>query len=96
MALFGGKGKETAEEKEARQVAELMEKYGLENISNKDADAIRRILKDLAGTGFMKTGLALSGVKAEEQVKIGYLSALFEQNWIMIRQLDRIASLLEK
>lgn len=95
MALFG-KEKETKEEKEARQVAELMQKYGLETLNPKDTESIRRIMSNLAGTGLMKTGLALSGAKAEEQVKIGYLSAIFEQNWIMIRQLDRIAAALDK
>lgn len=95
MALFG-KEKETREEKEARQIAELMRKYGLETLDPKDAESIRRIMGNLVGTGLMKTGLVLSGIRAEEQVKIGYLSAIFEQNWIMIRQLDRIATALDK
>lgn len=95
MAIFG-KDKESKEEKEARKVTELLEKYGLENISDKDIESIRRILNELAGTQLMKTGSLLSGMKTEEQIKVNYLSALFEQNWIMIRQLDRIAKLLEK
>lgn len=94
MAFFSNAPKETKEEKEARQVAELMEKYGLEHISKQDAEAIKRILGDLAGKNLMRTGLALSGVKPEEQVKMDYLSVLMEQNWIMIRQLDRITRLL--
>ena len=93
MALFGST-KETKEEKEARRVQELMQKYGLENISKVDADSIERILGDLAGKNLMRTGLALSGVKAEDQVKMDYLSAMMEQNWIIIRQLDRISKIL--
>lgn len=93
MALFGST-KETKEEKEARRVQELMQKYGLENISKVDADSIERILGDLAGKNLIRTGLALSGVKAEDQVKMDYLSALMEQNWIIIRQLDRISKIL--
>jgi hypothetical protein len=87
--------KETKEDKEARQVAEYMAKYGLNSLNEKDAATIRQILYDLAGTGLMRTGLALGGIKAEEQVKISYLSAIYNQNWIMIRQLDRIADLLK-
>lgn len=95
MALFGGK--ETKEEKEARQIADLMAKYGLEDLADpRDKEAVRKIASDLAGSGLMKAGVALSFGKAEDQLKIGYLSALVEQNWIMIRQLDKIASLLDK
>ena len=71
-----------------------MQKYGLENISKVDAESIERILGDLAGKNLMRTGLALSGVKAEDQVKMDYLSAMMEQNWIIIRQLDRISKIL--
>ena len=95
MALFGGK--ETKEEKEARQIADLMTEYGLEDLADpRDKEAVKKIASDLAGAGLMKAGVALSFGKAEDQLKIGYLSALVEQNWIMIRQLDKIASLLDK
>ena len=38
MALFGGK--ESKEEKEARKVAELLSKYGLEDLSGKDLESV--------------------------------------------------------
>lgn len=93
MALFGGQ-KETKEEKEARQISELMAKYGLENINRADAESIRRIMGDLAGQNLIRTGLMIGGMKSEDQVKISYLSAMMEQNWIIIRQLDRITRIL--
>nr|DAV48826.1 MAG TPA: hypothetical protein [Caudoviricetes sp.] len=88
--------KESKEEKDARKTAELMQKYGLDYISEKDKESIKKILSNLVGTGMMKTGYTLSLGKAEEQVKMAYLYALMEQNWIIIRQLDRISNLLDK
>lgn len=92
--MFGSK--ETKEEKNTRQTAELMARYGLDTISEKDRQSIQNIINDLAGSGLMKAGVALSFGKAEDQLKIGYLSALVEQNWIIIRQLDRLNKALEK
>lgn len=88
--------KESKEEKDARKTAELMQKYGLDYISEKDKESIKKILNNLVGTGMMKTGVTLSFGKPEEQVKMAYLYALMEQNWIIIRQLDRISKLLDK
>ena len=88
--------KESKEEKDARKTAELMQKYGLDYISEKDKESIRKILSNLVGTGMMKTGVSLSLGKPEEHVKMAYLYALMEQNWIIIRQLDRISNLLDK
>ncbi|MFQ8652483.1 hypothetical protein [Hominilimicola sp.] len=95
MALFGN-GKETKEEKQERKNQELLAKYGLENMTDKDLESIRNIINDLMGNGLFKTGMALSFAKAEEQAKVTYLSALVEQNWIIIRQLDQINKKLDK
>lgn len=94
MGIFGER--ETKEEKQARKERELLKKYGLQNVNKKDLESIKTILNELAGTGLMKTGMALSFAKAEEQVKTAYLSALFEQNWIIIRQLDRLNKQISK
>lgn len=94
MAIFGSK--ESKEEKEARKVAELLSRYGLEEISDpKDKDSIKAIAQSLAGNNLITFGTTLSG-KAEDVAKLTYLSALIEQNWIVIRQLDRISKLLDK
>lgn len=90
MALFDGKSKE---EKQAEKVEKLMAKYGLQNISREYADAVKDISQELAGTGMMETGLKLSlAGKPEDQLKISYLNAIMQQNWIIIRLLDQIAN----
>ena len=89
MGLFGDK--ETKEEKQERKAQKLLDKYGLSQVDAKDVESIKKIMLDLIGTGFIKTGMALTlSTKAEEQAKVAYLSALVEQNWIIIRQLDRL------
>ena len=82
-------------DKVTKKQANLLEKYGLENINRKDAESIQKILSDLAGNGLLKVGTLLSG-KTEDKAKITYLSALVEQNWIIIRQLDRLNNILSK
>ena len=94
MALFGSK--ESKEEKQQRKAAELMAKYGLQNLSSEYQDAVNNISNELAGTGLIELGATLSGMKSEEQLKVSYLNALIQQNWIIMRQLDEIANLLKK
>lgn len=95
MALFGGK--ESKEDKAARKEQELLEKYGLENISRENVDSVKKIINELVGTGMMETGLKLSmSGKTEDVLPVYYQRAILEQNWIIIRQLDRITKLLEK
>lgn len=93
MALFGEK--KTKEQKQAEEMQKFMAKYGLESIAAEDLAVIRRIANDLAGNGFFKMGLALSFTKAEEQAKVTYLSALVEQNWLIINQLSRLNQRLD-
>ena len=73
------------------KVAKLMEKYVLKEVSPKYADKVQGIAQELAGMGLMETGMKLSFAKSEEQLKVSYLHAIFEQNWIIIRLLDDIA-----
>lgn len=92
MALFGGK--ETKEEKAARKEYELLEKYGLTDINPKDIEQIKSITNALMGNKLIEMGTALSG-SGVDAAKMSYLRALVEQNWIIIRQLDRISKTLE-
>ena len=94
MALFGEK--KTKEEKEQGQMQKFMEKYQLEDLDQSDLVVLKRVAADLAGNGFFKAGMALSFAKAEEQAKVGYLSALVEQHWIVIRQLGRLNKNIEE
>lgn len=95
MALF-----KSAEQKAAEQEAKtqrMLETYGLTGLTNPvDIASVRTIVNGLMGTGMMQTGMALSMNGTPQQVlPVYYQRAILEQNWIIIRQLDRIAALLE-
>lgn len=94
MGLFGNK--ESKEDKQAKKIKQFMDRYQLEDLDEKDLVVLQRIASDLAGNGFFKAGMALSFAKAEEQAKVTYLSALTEQNWMIIRQLSRLNKNIEK
>lgn len=95
MALFNG-NKETKEEKAARKAAETLSRFGLEELTDpRDLSTVKLIAQEMAGNGLIEVGTALSG-KAEDIAKISYLRAILEQNWIIIRQLDRLNRNLEK
>lgn len=91
MALFGKKEPGKKASKEEIYLA----KRGLSGLETDAAIQVKNISTDLAGLGLMKTGMALSFAKSEEQAKVGYLSALVEQNWILIKQNDEIIKLLK-
>ena len=96
MALFGNK--ETKDEKAERKQRAMLEKYGLQTLSDpEDIASIKTIVSELAGTGLMEVGLALGAGNDRDiqKTQLAYQRTLVEQNFIMIRQLDRIASLLE-
>lgn len=92
--MFGPK--ETKEEKEQKELQKFMERYQLEDLDEKDLVVLRRISQDLAGNKWFKAGMALSFASGEEQAKVTYLSALVEQNWMLIRQLSRLNTNIEK
>ncbi len=94
MALFGEK--KTKEEKQQEELQKFMDKYQLEDLDEKDLVVLQRIAQDLAGNKWFKAGMALSFASAEEQAKVTYLSALVEQNWMIIRQLGRLNKSLEE
>lgn len=76
----------------------MLTKYGLETLNDpRDIESVRKIASELSGTGVMEAGMSLSsfGRKTEDILPVYYQRTLVEQNWIMIRQLDKIAALLE-
>ena len=105
MALFNG---ETKEEKKARKAAEAavkqaekdqaaLRKFGLENLENpEDIASVKNIVTELAGTGLMELGITFGAGNDRDIQKnmMYYQRAIVEQNFIMIRQLDRITKLL--
>ena len=93
MALFGGK--ETNEDKTARKTQAMMEKYGLQYLDEKDLESVRNIGYALMGNGLIELGTALTG-SGPDVAKMSYLRAMVEQNWVIIRQLDRINKKLDQ
>lgn len=93
MALF-----KTADEKAqiaAEKEQKMLDKFGLGNLRNQDdINSVRKIVQELSGTGFMEFG-AMLGSGGEQKAQMYYQRAMLEQNFIIIRQLDRIAMMLE-
>ena len=88
MAFF-----KSAEQKQE----DLLSKYGLSDLSNQeDLASVQKIAQELTGSGLMEAGMKLAMAKPAEQLPISLQRAIMEQNFIMIRQLDRITKLLEK
>lgn len=94
MALFGKK--ENMEEKQQRELDKFKARYGLEELNAHDLTIVQRVAADLVGNKLFKAGMALSFAKAEEQAKVTYLSAIVEQNWIIMNQLGRLNKNLEE
>lgn len=91
--MFGNK--ESKEEKQARKTQELLDKFGVGDLSDpRDVQTVRQIATEMAGNSLIEFGTTLSG-KAEDVAKISYMRAILEQNWIIIRQLDRLNRNLE-
>lgn len=88
MGLFGSG--ETKEEKQARKISEMLAKYGLEELSDpRDVAAVKEIAAELAGNKMIEAGAALQG-NGVDAAKLAYLRVLMEQNFIIIRQLDKL------
>lgn len=89
--MFGNK--DVKREQKTRQI---LEKYGLQGLSDpKDQQAVYNLAYEMSGSALESVGLLLQGNSADS-AKLDALRALMEQNFIMIRQLDRITKLLEK
>lgn len=74
-----------------------LEARHLDKISDEYAVDCAEIISGLSGTGMMELGQAMSfNTKSEDKLKITYLHTIMDQNWIIIRQLDRIAKTLER
>lgn len=87
MALFGGESKE---DKQVRKAYEMLKKYGLEELNDpRDLDNVSNIAMRLMGNKLMELG-SVMGATGPDNVKMAYLSAIVEQNWIIIRQLDKL------
>lgn len=70
--------------------------HELGHIDHDSYEQVRRIANEMFGNGLFKTGLALSFGDGVDQAKLSYLSALVEQNWILINQNQQIIDELKK
>lgn len=87
MALFGGNNKE---EKKEEKVQEFLEKYGLQELTDpRDKESVYQIAYKLAGSNLINIGTAINGLP-QDVAKISMLQTIAEQNWIIIRQLDKL------
>ena len=99
MGFFDKKVAKTAEQK----TQEIFEKYGLDmenydeaKIKEQNIKNLKQVANDVAGNSWFKAGMALSFASADKQATVGYLSAIFNQNFIVIRQNELMIRLLEK
>lgn len=65
-------------------------------MSEESYEQVQRIAAEMSGNGLLKAGLALSFNNGVDQAKLSYLSALVEQNWILINQNQQIIDELKK
>lgn len=78
------------------KVDKYLKKYHLEELTNKnDIDSVKKIVLENLGTGLIETGMTFSfTAKSEDVLQVYYLRTIMEQNFIMIRQLERISKAL--
>ncbi|NMH67279.1 hypothetical protein HF072_00475 [Bacillus sp. RO3] len=82
MGLLSPKGKKLTAE-------EYIERYDLSGLSQQDL--IRSIAKDISESGLTKSGLSgKTNVHLEAQIL--YLETLVEQNWLILKQLEKLNS----
>lgn len=91
MALFK---KQVKEEKQQN----VLEKYGITHLTDpRDIESVNKIASQMAGMDLMDAGLKLNlAAKPEQKLQVSYQRVLIEQNFILMRQLDRIEKLLKK
>jgi hypothetical protein len=95
MGLFGN-----SEEKKEQKTEAILSKYNLNDLSDpRDRESIVKIAQSMVGVGLIATGADIglgTNEKAMIQAQMHYQKVIMEQNFIMIRQLDRIAKSLEQ
>lgn len=95
MALF--KSADEKAEEQAKKERKLLKRYGVDELSDpRDMESVKKIAQELAGSSLQEAGMKLAMAKPEVQLPVSYQRAIMEQNFIMIRQLDRIAKLLSE
>lgn len=86
MALFSNNS-----EKQEEKINKLMARYHLENVSQKYADQVKEIARELAGNKLIEVGQLLQG-NGTDSAKLSYMNAILKQNFIIIQLLDELAN----
>ena len=92
MGIFS---KEDKQQKQNEFREKLIEQYKYEGIPEKEKELLVKIAIDLKGNEFFKNGVA-HFTTLDDSMKISYLSAIMEQNFIIINQLARLNNNMEK
>lgn len=71
-----------------------IDSYDMDRIKKENSNNLKQIARDIMANKWFKAGLALSFASADKQATVGYLSAIVNQNWILIRQNELIIRLL--
>lgn len=96
MGLFKSQ-EEKAREKDEK-VQALLDKYGVGDLSDpEDRELVLHIIQGLAGTMGMEIGSAMApNQNTFMRLQNVLQRTIMDQNFVIIRQLDRIAKALEK
>ncbi len=70
-------------------------KYGLTDLEEADIKILEQIMLDLAGTGGFLGQLSTLGFRAAEMQITNALWTLTRQNWLILRQLQKLNKKLE-
>ena len=88
MGFLGG----NSEERREQMTQEMMMQYGLDDLSDPiDKQSVQNIADDLYEHGMIDFGSKYHGA-GTDAVKLSYLNAIMQQNFIIIRLLDKIAN----
>lgn len=93
-----GNGKSNAEKQEEKKEElkqRFIEMYHLDELDDKDFETLQHIVGNV-GSGFWRNVSDLTATKPDEIHKIQYLSALVDQNFLIINLLNRLNKNIEK
>lgn len=96
MGIFSSKTNEEKIDEAFKKYGLDMENYSQAQIKEENSKNLKQIAQDIIGNKWFKAGMALSFASADKQATIGYLSAIVNQNWILIRQNELIIRLLDE
>ena len=82
-------------EKEKARVDAILRSYGLYLTDPRDIESVKKAHDAVAGVEFMDIQKNLLSIKPAERMTAACLKGIYEQNWIIIRYLDKLNRKLE-